>query len=158
MYPRRQNQVTNPNQSTSYMIACPPGTEYKEVYNNDNISSIADYTSDENVEGGFRKIQYPASFDSKRLMINYAEDGGKDKDGVIEIRRGVKDLNLGPGVHYAQTRILVDNSHYLKGMAVYADDLPDGIDIRFNTNKTKDVPMMGPKNNSVLKSFVSNIK
>ena len=45
-------------------------------------------------------------------------------------------------LHYGQARILVDGTHYLKGMAVYADDLPDGVDVRFNTNKTKDVPMM----------------
>ncbi len=38
---------------------------------------------------------------------------------------------------YAQVRILVDNKKYIKGMAVYSDDLPDGIDVRFNTNKSK---------------------
>ena len=42
----------------------------------------------------------------------------------------------------AQVRILVDNDHYIKGMAAYADDLPDGIDIRFNTNKSKSTPKM----------------
>lgn len=56
-------------------------------------------------------------------------------DGVIEVRRGCQDLYLGDNKKYAQVRILVDNTHYLKGMAVYADDLPDGIDVRFNTNK-----------------------
>ncbi len=38
--------------------------------------------------------------DSKRLQIRYAEDGGINKDGVIELRRGVKDLSLG-NAHYA---------------------------------------------------------
>ena len=50
------------------------------------------------------------------------------------------DLDLG-GSHYAQVRIMVDGTHYLKGMAVYADDLPDGVDVRFNTNKTKGTPV-----------------
>lgn len=75
--------------------------------------------------------------DSKRLAIRYAEDGGLEKDGLVEIRRGVEDLNLGNS-HYAQVRIMVDGTHYIKGMAVYSDDLPKGVDVMFNTNKTKD--------------------
>lgn len=95
-------------------------------------------------------FQYPESLSSKRLDIRYAEDGGKDADGLIELRRGVKDLSLGDS-NYAQVRIMVDGTHYLKGMAVYSDDLPDGIDVRFNTKKTKDTPALGPKDNTVLK-------
>ena len=83
---------------------------------------------------------YPESIDSSRLKINYAEDGGLQKDGLIEIRRGVKDLDLGES-NYAQVRILVDDDRYLKGMAVYKDDMPDGIDIVFNTNKKSGTPM-----------------
>ena len=64
-----------------------------------------------------------------------------DKDGVMEIRRGVPDLDLGKS-HYAQVRILVDGDHYLKGMAVYSDDLPDGVDVMFNTNKPSGTPKM----------------
>ena len=37
--------------------------------------------------------------------------------------------------NYAQVRVMVDGKHYLKGMAVYSDDLPKGVDVRFNTNK-----------------------
>ncbi len=76
-----------------------------------------------------------------RIKIRYAEEGGKEKDGVVEIRRGVEDLSLGES-HYAQVRILVDGKKYIKGMAVYSDDMPDGVDIVFNTNKSKDVPKM----------------
>ena len=79
--------------------------------------------------------------DSKRLMIRYAEDGGIDKDGVIELRRGVEDLSLGNS-HYSQVRILVDDKKYLKGMALYSDDMPDGVDVIFNTNKSKSVPKL----------------
>lgn len=71
---------------------------------------------------------------SDRIYIRYAEDGGEDKDGVIEIRRGVEDLYLG-NARYAQVRVGVDGTHYLKGMAMYGDDIPDGYDIVFNTNK-----------------------
>ena len=59
----------------------------------------------------------------------------------MEIRRGVPDLDLGKS-HYAQVRILVDGDHYLKGMAVYSDDLTDGVDIMFNTNKPSGTPKM----------------
>ena len=59
----------------------------------------------------------------------------------MEIRRGVPDLDLGKS-HYAQVRILVDGDHYLKGMAVYSDDLPDGVDVMFNTNKPSGTPKM----------------
>ena len=77
--------------------------------------------------------------DSNRIKIRYAEEGGIDKDGLIEIRRGVDDLSLGES-HYAQVRILVDNNKYMKGMAVYSDDMPDGVDIVFNTNKKQGTP------------------
>lgn len=76
------------------------------------------------------------SISSKRVEVAYKEDGGADKDGVIELRPGVKDLSLG-NARYAQVRIGVDDKYFLKGMAVYSDDLPDGVDIRYNTNKSK---------------------
>lgn len=90
-------------------------------------------------EKTYLSFVYPESMDSSRLKIRYAEDGGIDKDGVIEIRRGVEDLSLGES-HYAQVRILVDGNRYLKGMAVYSDDLPDGVDVVFNTNKKQGTP------------------
>lgn len=128
-------QVNNPGKQTNIKVLCKPGTEHKEIYNYDNVHSITNYTSHD--EGKtFDTFHYPASLDSKRLQVRYAEEGGIEMDGVIELRRGVKDLDLG-GSHYSQVRILVDNTHYLKGMAVYADDLPPGVDVRFNTNKSK---------------------
>lgn len=129
-------QVTNKGQQTNQKVICPPGTEHKEIYNYNKINSLTEYTSDDNGDT-FRKFQYPKSMDSNRLMIRYNEDGGIDKDGIVEIRRGVKDLSLGDS-HYAQVRILVDDKKYIKGMAVYSDDIPDGVDVVFNTNKTKD--------------------
>ena len=132
-------QVTNPGKQTTRKVICPPGTPHKDIYNYDEVHTLNEYTSH---DGGdtFEKYHYPKSMDSKRLQIRYAEDGGINMDGVIEIRRGVKDLSLGDS-HYAQVRILVDKDRYLKGMAVYADDLPPGVDVRFNTNKTKGTDM-----------------
>lgn len=140
VYGGRVSQVTNANQKTTIKVVCPPGTEHKEIYNYENVHSLNDYISH---DGGqtFDKFVYPKSMDSKRLMVRYKEDGGIDKDGVVEIRRGVKDLSLGDS-HYAQVRILVDGNKYIKGMAVYSDDMPDGVDVIFNTNKSKSVPKM----------------
>ena len=141
VYQGRMEQVTNPGKFTTLKVLCPPGTKHKEIFEFDKVNSVEDYISYDGGETFKKGFVYPKSMDSKRLMINYAEDGGIDKDGIIEVRRGCKDLSLGTA-NYAQVRILVDNNRYLKGMAVYADDLPDGIDVRFNTNKTKDVAKM----------------
>lgn len=151
VYNRRLPQVTNPGKFTTLKVLCPPGTKYEEVYKDmENIHSIDDYISYDGGDSFHPAFAYPASMDSKRLKIRYAEEGGLDKDGVIEIRRGLQDLTLG-NAHYAQVRILVDDTHYLKGMAIYSDDLPPGVDVVFNTNKPVGTPALGEKNKSVLK-------
>ena len=133
-------QVTNKGQQTNQRVICPKGTEHKEIYNYENVHSLNEYITRDNGKTYEKKFHYPESLDSKRLQIKYNEEGGVDKDGVIELRRGVPDLSLGES-RYSQVRIMVDGTHYLKGMAVYADDLPDGIDVRFNTNKHQGTPM-----------------
>ena len=146
VYGGRVDQVTNAGKKTTIKVLCPPGTEHKEIYQFDKINTITDYTSHDGGEN-FDKFVFPKSMDSKRLMIRYRDDAGPDgitgveKDGIVEIRRGVEDLSLGEK-RYAQVRILVDNDRYIKGMAVYSDNLPDGVDVVFNTNKTPDVAKM----------------
>lgn len=140
VYGGRVPQVTNPSQKTTIKVVCPPGTEHKDIYNYENIHSLNEYISRDGGDTYEKKFHYPESMDSKRLMIRYKEDGGIDKDGVIELRRNVPDLSLGES-RYSQVRILVDGDRYLKGMALYSDDMPDGVDVIFNTNKSKDVPM-----------------
>ncbi len=142
-------QVTNPGKQTNIKVICPPGTEHKDIYNFENVHSVTDYVSH---DGGdtFDTFVYPKSMDSSRLQIRYAEEGGVQKDGVVEIRRGVEDLSLG-GSHYAQVRILVDDTRYIKGMAIYSDDLPDGVDVVFNTNKK-----LGTPKNDVLKKITDD--
>ena len=143
-------QVTNPGKQTNIKVLCPPGTEHKDIYDFENVHSLQDYISYDSGDTFKPAFVYPASMDSKRMKVRYAEEGGVDKDGVIELRRGVKDLDLGNS-NYAQVRILVDGTHYMKGMAIYNDDLPKGVDVIFNTNKSKGTPMLGDKNNTVLK-------
>lgn len=132
-------QATNKGQQTNLKVLCPPGTEHKDIYDFDKINSIGNYVTRDGGET-FESFKYPSSLDSKRLHINYGDKGGVDKDGVIELRRGVDDLSLGNS-NYAQVRIMVDGKHYLKGMAVYSDDLPKGVDVRFNTNKPSGTPI-----------------
>ena len=140
-------QVTNPGQQTNQRVLCVPGTEHKDIYNFDQVHSVKEYISRDGGDTYEKKFNYPESMDSKRLMIRYADDVGPDgfrgveKDGIVELRRGVDDLSLGNS-HYSQVRILVDKTHYIKGMAVYSDDLPDGVDVVFNTNKKSDVSKM----------------
>ncbi len=127
-------QVSNPHQYTTVAVLCKPGTTKQEVYNNtDKIGLVNERFEDPN---GIttRGMRPPKSISSSRLQIAYAEDGGTTKDGLIEIRRGSEGLDMGNS-NYAQVRIAVDGTHYLKGVAVYSDDLPKGVDIRFNTNK-----------------------
>lgn len=137
------NQLgTAPGNKTTIKVLCPPDTETYDIYKNTDKIMLpgGQYTED----GGrtYNKIERPKSVDSKRISVRYSEDGGDKKDGIIELRRGVDDISLGKA-NYAQVRIMVDGTHYLKGMAVYSDDLPDGVDIRFNTSKSKELGKKG---------------
>jgi len=119
---------------TTLKVLSGPDVSYSEVSKNRaQIKQIQAYSED----GGrsYIGIQPPLSVSSKRVAVRYAEEGGATADGVIYVRPGVKDVELG-GARYAQVRIAVDGTHYLKGMAMYKDDLPAGVDLMFNTNKS----------------------
>ena len=135
-------QPMNPLEHTTIKVLAPPGTTKADIYREkDAITPVVGRTSD---DGGLTftnmGIRKPTSVDSSRIDILYAEQGGINKDGVIEIRPGIPELSLGES-RYAQVRIGVDDKLYLKGMAVYSDSLPPGVDIRFNTNKSEGTPM-----------------
>lgn len=120
---------------TKTKVLAPPGTTWGDVRRNEkNIKSVQEFTDD----GGrtFAKIHEPLSINPKRIDVVYKEDGGDKADGMIYVRPGVKDISLG-GSPYGQVRIKVGNTHYLKGMAIYKDDLPDGVDLQFHTSKSK---------------------
>lgn len=120
---------------TNRKVLAPPNTTLSEVQKNrEQIQLISEFSTDHG--RSYLSIQPPINISSRRLRVNYAEDGGTKADGVIYVRPGVKDISLGSD-RYAQVRIAVDGTHYLKGMAVYKDDLPDGVDLMFNTRKTQ---------------------
>lgn len=120
---------------TTSKVLAPHGTTYRDVASDvTKIQSIAGFSQD----GGrsYEPFRPPVSISSKRLDIRYAEDGGSKADGVVYVRPGVKDISLGNN-RYAQVRVVIDGTHYIKGMAVYKDDLPPGVDLQFNTNKNR---------------------
>lgn len=90
------------------------------------------------------------SIDHSKVKIVYGDEGGSDKDGLMELRRGAKDLDMGNS-KYAQVRIGVDGTHYLKGMAIPSDTVPKGKDVVFYTNKPSGTPW-----NKVLKEMKTN--
>jgi len=118
---------------TNMRVLAKPDTSWGEVQRNrHNIQQLQDYSDD----GGRTILNLipPKSISSKRIGIRHEEDGGAAADGVIYVRPGVSDVSLG-GKRYGQVRVAVDGTHYLKGMAIYKDDLPAGVDLVFNTNK-----------------------
>lgn len=125
---------------TNYKVLTEPGMTWKDAakaVRQGDLKIIAAQSDDGGLTYKTEPKGPPVSLNSKRLEIRYKEDGGDKMDGVIELRRGVDDISLG-GNKYAQVRVAVDGTHYLKGMAMYADNLPPGVDVRFNTNKTKE--------------------
>ena len=147
-YTLKIRNVGTKNQ-TSYSVLTKPGTTFGEASKmRDNIHVMANWSED----GGLTHygIKEPLSVDPKRLKVNYAEDGGGLEDGVVYVRRGVKDLSMGKS-QYAQVRIKIGETHYIKGMAIVTDNLPEGVDLLLNTPKKRGTPLMGDKTNSVLK-------
>lgn len=111
-------------------VLAPPGTTKEDVSRNrERIKAIGVHTDD----GGetFEPTRPPVNVDSKRIKVAYESN----KDGVIELRRNVDDISLGNKA-YAQVRVAVDGTHYMKGMAMYSDKIPDGYDIVYNTKKS----------------------
>lgn len=144
-------QVGTGKQTTIKALVGPDCTWAEVNRNKDQIQLINGFSEDNGRT--MLNVEPPVSVDSKRIQINYESP----KDGVIELRRGVDDISLG-NASYAQVRIAVDGTHYLKGMAMYSDNMPDGVDIMFNTNKHKGTPMMSSNKDDpqVLKTLKTN--
>lgn len=130
---------TQNGEKTTIKVLTKDGVSDRDIYQHLDEVKPAGFYMDNDVDK-VRKFEPPASIDGKRVYIRYAEDGGTKKDGVIELRPGVEDLGLG-AAHYAQVRIAVDGKSYLKGMALYSDNIPEGYDVVFNTNKHRGTPM-----------------
>lgn len=133
IYKVKVNQMFGNGNKVEMMVLASPDTTFMDVVKNrDRIKPIDGY-SDDNMKS-FTSFERIKSVDSNRIQIRYGDKGGSDMDGVVELRRGVSDLSLGQA-KYAQVRIGVDDTYYMKGMAIYRDDMPKGIDIIYNTNK-----------------------
>lgn len=129
-------QAWGNNQNTTIKVLAKPGSDRHDIYENRAKIALVDEKFVDQFSTELDTLKPVESISSKKVEVRYAEDGGSEKDGVIELRRGAEGLDLGES-RYAQVRIGVDDAYYLKGMAVYSDDLPDGVDIRFNTSKKK---------------------
>jgi DNA-binding CsgD family transcriptional regulator len=127
-------QLGTRNQYTSVKVLTSPDTEYSELFKNQHlIQQINSHTLDSG--RSFYGLHDPLPINPKRVAVRYAEDGGGKTDGVIYVRPGVQDVSLGKS-SYAQVRVKVGDGHYLKGMAMYSNDLPEGVDLLFNTSKS----------------------
>lgn len=138
------------NTRTNMMVLLPPGTPkdfiYKHYQEEGFIKMVDDIRFNPDTGQVEPTVKHnPINIDPDRVQVRYADDilpdgtHGSDRDGTIELRRGVDDLNMGNSL-YAQVRIAVGGSHYLKGMAVYKDDdnFPPGVDIIYNVSKKHD--------------------
>lgn len=120
---------------TNVKVLAPPGTTFGDISKNrDNIKVLDHYTEDQGRT--MLGLEPPRNVNGKRVLIRYGDEGGRDADGLIELRPGIDDISLGDA-HYAQVRVALDGTHYMKGMAVYGDKFPPGIDMIYNTNKLR---------------------
>lgn len=138
------------NKRTNMMVLLPPGTPKDYIYKHYKEEGFIKMVDDIRFNSDTGKVEPavkhpPINIDPDRIQIRYADDKSKegstgaDRDGTIELRRGVDDLDMGNSL-YAQVRIAVGGTHYMKGMAVYKDDdnFPPGVDIIFNSNKKRE--------------------
>lgn len=126
--------------TTKIEVLCVPGISFQEAKKRlADIKPIDDLEIPLNISNaGIPPITW---IDSSRIYVRYADSpiSGKDLDGLIQIRPGLRDLNLGK-CRYAQVRIAVDGTHYMKGICVYSLDVPPGYDVIYNSNKKRGSP------------------
>ena len=133
-----QTKNVGTNHFTNQKVIVKPGTTFGEAKKmTDRIHTMGEWTENDGLT--YLGIHPPLSINSSRLKVNFAEDGGTAQDGVVYVRPGVHDLDMGKNT-YAQVRIAIDGTHFIKGMAVQNPDLPPGVDLVFNTNKSRNDP------------------
>ncbi len=126
-------QLGTQGKKTSIMVLASPDSTYSDVLANKTNIAIPNFFTNDSGKNFFEPDAIN-NMSSKRVLVRYADAGGEEKDGLIEMRRGVPEFDLG-GKAYAQVRIGVDDTHYMKGMAVFKDDIPSGYDIIYNTSQ-----------------------
>ena len=129
-------------QYTPMKVLTEGGLTKRDIYDNrDKIKMVGQHSEDGGLS--YQNREPIVNIDRKRIFVRYGDQGGKERDGTIEIRRNVSDLDLGRS-NYAQVRIGVDGEDgsklYMKGMALYSNDIPKGYDIVYNTNKKSGAP------------------
>lgn len=147
------------NHKTTITVLAKPGSPYRTGEDKYDISSIASRVVDDTGTVSKLGLERPVAVDPSRIKVNYTQGdvGGVERDGLILIRPGNPDLSLG-SARYAQVRINVGDSHYIKGMAAYDPSLPKGVDILVNSNKKKGTPLISddPDASTVLKPMKRN--
>lgn len=140
IYPRVRQLTTGFETQMKFLV--PPSIDKKSAYQmikDGNGATVEGVYFEGGNTGKKVTMERPKSVDRNRIMVRYGDEGGADKDGTIELRRGVADLNLGDS-KYGQVRVLVGKDKYMKGMAFYSDDMPKGVDIIYNSNKPSGSP------------------
>lgn len=128
-------------QMVSYVVLAPPGTSREDAFaKRHDLRQIDETSLDMGLS--YKQLQPPLSISPDRVDVKFKEQGGAEEDGLIYLRRGKDDISIGDS-SYAQVRIKVGDSHYIKGMAIYKDDMPEGVDILVNSNKSKDKGKLG---------------
>lgn len=123
--------------STNQLVMVKPGVTFGEARRmTDKIHTMGEWTEDDGLT--FFGIRTPKAIDPKRVKIEYESP----EDGVVYVRPGVKDLDMG-GNTYAQARIQVGDGHFIKGMAIQSKNIPDGYDLVVHSNKKASVGKLG---------------
>lgn len=140
LYDIREHQVGTTTKTPTKILTSPDITKQEVWKNREKIKPAFVDLNDYDPKNPMGILE-PMSIDPKRVKIRYAEEGGGEEDGLVYLRPGVDDLSMG-GRRFAQLRIKVGDGHYIKGVGVYRDDLPDGIDIVVNSPKKSHVPKL----------------
>lgn len=148
IYAERLSDPTG-KKTTTVKVLTKESDRHKVTINSHNIRPLNSWSEDgaETIQN----IKSPNMVSLDRVHIRYGEEGGNDKDGLIEMRPGVSDLDLGNS-KYAQVRIGTGKDLFMKGMAIYSDDIPAGKDIVYNVTKAR-----GSSNEDVFKKMKSDM-
>lgn len=130
-------RLSDPSKYTTVKVLTKEADRDVVTKNSEKIRPLDSWSDDGALT--VHNMKFPQMVDTNRIHIRYGEEGGLEKDGLIELRRGVADLDLGNS-KYAQVRIGTGKDMFLKGMAVYSDDIPEGKDIIYNVTKSKGTP------------------
>ena len=167
-------QATTQNY-TELKVLTKAGVSKGDVLKNTDKIRIPNFGIDEDGKITDRKIEEPVPIDSSRILIRYAhdpgikragikdsdEDGGLGRDGSIGIRPGVEDISIG-GQPVAQIRAVVATKGkvdgYMKGVAYYDPDIPEGYDMVIWTNKKKYEDVFKPLKDDPDNRFGATIK